>query len=271
MTGSTLELRGVGAECVAVRSWVPPMDVKASVLIVHGLAEHSGRFEHVGTFLSERGYRVTALDLPGCGESGGRRSHMESISEFHDAIEALVFELRDAGLPVILYGHSLGGLTSLTYSLDPERAQPDLLVLSAPALDAEVPMWQRKSAPLLARIAPTLALANPVDGAHLSRDPSVAEAYFSDPLVYTKATVAFGAASFAAMADAKERMGELDIPTYVFHGGQDALVPPQFSAPLADLDCVTRRLWPSLRHETHNEPEWEDVLGELVAWLDERV
>lgn len=267
---STVELRGVGAECVAVRSWSPPDQPKGSVLIVHGLAEHSGRFEHVGSFLSERGYRVQALDLPGCGQSGGVRSHMESMDEFHDAIEPLVAELRRSGHPVILYGHSNGGLAALTYVLS-GRPKPDLLVLSAPALDADLPKLQRKIAPLLRRFSSTLAFKNPVTGDQLSRDPEVGERYFADPLVHDAATVGYATASFDAMAFAKEHLQELDVPTYVFHGGQDPLVPPQFSAPLGDLDCVTRRLWPTLRHETHNEPEWESVLGEVADWLDERV
>lgn len=268
---STVEIRGTGDAALAVRNWPEPEDPKATVVLVHGIAEHSGRYEHVGGFLSDAGYRVVALDLPGCGRSGGRRSHMRSISEFHDAVETLVVEARGHGQPVVLYGHSLGGLTSLTYVLDGSRSQPDLLVLSAPAIDAEVPLWQRRAAPLLARVAPTFELPNPVEGDALCSDPSVAEAYFTDPHVYTSATVAFGAASFDAMTRAKANLDSLTIPTYVFHGGQDPLVPPQVSAPLGELDVVTRRLWPGLRHETHNEPQWEEVLGELVTWLDASV
>jgi acylglycerol lipase len=267
---SSLDIRGAGDACIALRSWDEPEHVKASVLIVHGLAEHSGRYEHVGAFLSEHGYRVRALDLPGCGHSGGRRSHMESIAEFHAAIEPVLEELASDGHPVVLYGHSNGGLTCLTYALS-DRTHPDLLVLSAPALDADLPKLQRKLAPLLRRISSTLSVSNPVDGEHLSHDPAVGEAYFADPLVHTSATVGYATASFDAMAYAKEHLHELAVPTYVFHGGQDALVPPQFSAPLGDVEGVTRRLWPTLRHETHNEPEWEAVLGEVVDWLDEQV
>lgn len=266
---STLELRGDGDACIAVRHWPEPESPKATVLIVHGLAEHSGRFEHVGSFLTAHGYRVRALDLPGCGHSGGLRSHMESMDEFHDAVEPLVAEARGDG-PVVLYGHSNGGLTALTYVLKGRQA-PDLLVLSAPALDADLPKLQRKVAPLLKRLVPTLALASPVTGGQLSRDPAVGEAYFSDPYVHTKATVSYATASFDAMAYATAHLTDLAVPTYVFHGGQDELVPPQFSAPLGDLPSVTRRLWPALRHETHNEPEWEDVVGEVVSWLDDQL
>ena len=106
---STLEVQGTGDAALAVRTWPAPAEPKADVLIVHGLAEHSGRFEHVGEFLTDAGYRVTGLDLPGFGRSGGRRAHVTSMDDFLDAVEHVLSDLR-AEVPVVLYGHSMGGL-----------------------------------------------------------------------------------------------------------------------------------------------------------------
>lgn len=240
------------------------------MLIVHGIGEHSGRYEHVGEFFTEAGFAVHAFDLPGFGRSGGRRAHVESFDLFLDVVEERLAAVGLDGRPTVLYGHSMGGLIALAYCLS-QRQPPDFAVLSAPALDANVPTWQRKGAPLLGRIVPKLPVASPIDGEQLSRDPAVGEAYFADPLVVTSTTAALGSELFATMDATRPQIGQLTVPTYVFHGGADTLVPPQFSAPLQDVAAVTRRLWPSLRHEAHNEPEYRQVLGEVLAWLDGRL
>jgi alpha-beta hydrolase superfamily lysophospholipase len=115
---------------------------------------------------------------------------------------------------------------------------------------------------------PKLAMANSIEGEQLSRDEAVGEAYFADPLVYTKATTRFGMELFGAQDRSHDVIGEIDTPTLVIHGGDDPLVPPSASAPLAALDSVDRKVYPGLRHELHNEPEQVQVLSEIAAWLD---
>lgn len=267
---SVLDVRGAGEDALAVRSWEQTGEPKAVIVLVHGIGEHSGRYERVGRWLSKAGYRVIAPDLPGFGRSGGRRAYVESFDDYLDVVERLLGEARDLGVPVVLYGHSMGGLISLDYALS-GRPAPDLLVLSAPAADAVVPGWQKRAAPFLSRVAPTVSLPNPIDGEQLSRDPAVGEAYFADPLVHTSATASLGAALFGAMDRARADLQELSIPTYLLQGGTDPIVLPEFTAPIGEVDCVTRRLWPELRHECHNEPEGEAVIGEVIDWLDGRI
>lgn len=257
---------GSGDDLRAHRKWRSTGRIAGRILLVHGLGEHSGRYEQVGAWFADRGYPVTAFDLPGFGASGGHRAYVPSFSAFTDAV-AEEFEKLSTDAPRILYGHSLGGLIALSYALT-DHPRPDKMVLSAPAVDATVPGWQRASAPLLARFLPKVALANPIKGEQLSSDPAVGEAYFADPLVYTKATTALGAASFGQMEWVQAHLAELSVPTYVLHGSDDSLVPPSFSAPLGDLPGVTRKLWLGLRHETHNEPAWQDVLSGVLEWLD---
>lgn len=249
-----------------VRDWAPEGTPKAHIVLVHGLAEHSGRYERTGRLLADAGYHVRSFDLMGAGGSGGRRWHCEDWSQFHDQVAVHVGWARSQGGPVVLMGHSLGGLISLGYLID-DHPRPDLAVLSAPSL-AGGAEWQRKLAPVIAKLTPTLTIPNPVDGDHLSRDPSVAEAYFADPLVVTKSTAKLGANAFAEIDRVKANLDRLDVPTYVFHGGEDRLVPTQASEPLADLDNVERTVYEGLRHETLNEPEGPEVVADLVAWLD---
>lgn len=252
-----------------VRDWAPEGEPKAHIVLVHGLAEHCGRYERVGSQLAESGFHVRSFDLVGAGGSGGRRWYVDAWSQYHDQVQSHVEWARAQGKPVVLFGHSVGGAISLGYALS-DRPQPDLVVLSAPAL-AGGAGWQKVLVPLLAKVAPTAAIPNPVNGEHLSRDPAVAEAYFADPLVIPKSTLRLGALAFAEIDDLNARLGQLEIPTLVIHGGDDKLVPTASSEPLADVGCVERKVYHGLRHETMNEPEGPEVVADVAAWIDSRL
>ena len=250
------------------KAWTPDGEPERSLLIVHGLGEHSGRWDHVARFFVERGYAVAAFDLRGHGESEGTRAYAGAFNDFVDDVQGIVESgLVRTDLPWVLYGHSLGGLIG-TYYLAEDRPHPAAGILSGPALDADVPGALRVAAQLLGRITPKLALANSIQGEQLSRDEAVGEAYFADPLVYTKATTRLGMEMFAAQDRVHDVIGAIDTPTLVIHGGDDSLVPPSASAPLAAVDSVERKVYPGLRHEMHNEPEQVQVLSEIAAWLD---
>jgi acylglycerol lipase len=240
------------------------------VLLVHGLAEHSGRYEHVGEWMAAEGLQVTGYDLRGFGASGGRRAWADRWSRHHDDLEERLLAIRAAAphLPVAIYGHSVGALVALGYAVaEPPRPVPDALVLSAPATDSSLPRWQKATAPILARLAPTLELKNAFDGTSLSRDPSVGERYLADPFNYHRTTTRFGADAFGEQARVRAAAGRLSLTTLVIHGGEDRLVPTASSEHLAELPTVTRRVHDGLRHESHNEPEGEEVISGVVAWL----
>ncbi len=171
---------------------------------------------------------------------------------------------------MVMYGHSMGGLIATRYA-ESDHPQPDLLVLSAPALDVNAPVVLKLVAKLVSRVLPGLRLAAPTKGELLSRDPAVGEAYIADPLVDMKATTRFGAEFLDAMARSRAALGSVRVPTLVIHGGDDTLVPPAASAPLAAIAGVDRRVFPGLRHEMHNEPEQLEVLEYVGAWLDRRL
>ena len=176
---STTEIvaRPDGAPDLLIRHWAAAGEAWASVLIVHGLAEHSGRYERTGAALASVGLEVAALDLRGAGASAGRRAYVERWAEYLDDVEWCLRALRDSagGRPVVLLGHSLGGLIALEYATS-GRPAPDLLVLSSPALDSTIPGWKRTVAGVLGRIAPTRLISNALDGEQLSRDPAVGAA-----------------------------------------------------------------------------------------------
>jgi alpha-beta hydrolase superfamily lysophospholipase len=139
--------------------------------------------------------------------------------------------------------------------------------LSAPGI-AGGAGWQKALAPILAKFAPKLAIPNNLDGDLLSRDPAVAEAYFADPLVVTKSTTKLGALLFDQFDQLNEQLGDLELPTFVIHGGDDRIVPTRATEPLGELDCVDRKVYPGLRHEILNEPEGPEIVADIVSWID---
>jgi acylglycerol lipase len=243
----------------------------ASVLLVHGLGEHSGRYEHVGDQMAVAGLDVYAYDHRGAGGSGGRRGHVDRWSQQHDDLDERLRAIRAsaAGRPVVLYGHSLGGLIVLGYLLT-DRPGPDLAIVSAPALDANLPSWKKALAPILGRIAPTLAVPNGFDGSTLSRDPSVAAKVDADLLAAKASTARFGAEALAEQARVRRGHADLALRILVLHGLDDGLVPARASEILASLPNVVRRTYPGLRHELHNEPEGPEVIDEMIGWIRER-
>ena len=252
------------------RRWSPSGPARAAVLLLHGMGEHSGRYEHVGARLAGHGLDVVAIDHRGHGLSGGRRGHVDDFDEYVVDVADQMAEVRALGLPVVLVGHSMGGLIA-TRSVVTGRVTPDLLVLSGPALSANVPGWMQALAKVMGRVMPRLAVRSAIDPAVLATDPAVGEAYVADPLVWTAATAGFGLQMMSAMDDTVARLQRLAVPTLVMHGADDELVPATASEPLAAVPGVERRALPGLRHEIFNEPVGLDLVDDAVAWVDARL
>jgi len=251
------------------RRWRPAGAAHGAVLLLHGIAEHSGRYEAVGDQLAEAGFDVVAIDHRGYGQSGGRRGHVDVWSQFLDDIEDQLAEVRTIGLPTILLGHSLGGLMAASYCVD-DRPLPDLLVLSGPAFDPgdSVSPILRMLAPVIARLFPHMELKDKGDPALLSVDPKVGEVFYADPLRVANPTASMGRATLGAIDSTRARLDRLSIPTLVMHGGDDRLIPTESSEILDGLPEVTRVVYPGLRHEIFNEPSGPEVVAEMIAWID---
>jgi alpha-beta hydrolase superfamily lysophospholipase len=161
-------------------------------------------------------------------------------------------------------------LIAAGYLVD-DRPKPDLAILSSPALDSALPGWKKRLAPVLARVSPTVAIPNAIDGATLSRDPSVAAKTVDDPLCVKVSTARFGALALAEQARVRAAAaGGFGIPALVIHGEDDRLVPVDASAVFAGAPLIERRTYPDLRHELHNEPEGPTIVDEIIAWLREQ-
>jgi acylglycerol lipase len=256
--------------------WPADGEPVAVALVVHGLGEHGGRYDSVADAFAMAGIDTHGYDHRGHGGSGGRRNHVERWAQLHDDLAEQVLRLRadHPALPLVLYGHSLGGLVCTGYVLSSEpRPLPDLLVLSAPGLDDELPSWKRSLARMLTGVVPKLRISNglPPDG--LSRDPGVRTRADADPLNSSSSTVRFGAEAFDEQDRVNAVLATIDampVPTYVFHGSDDPIVPLRASAVFEGKGDTTRHVHEGLRHECHHEPEHEHVLAEVVEWIGSR-
>ncbi len=250
---------------------------RAHLLLVHGIAEHAGRYPHVATQLANAGITTHAYDQRGFGGSGGHRAYVDRWSQYHDDLEDRLAEVRSEadGLPVVLYGHSMGGLIAIGYTLaDPPRPLPDLLVLSAPAIDAAVPGWKRGLADILGGTVPRFAIANTFPSGGLSSDPAVEAAYLADPLAVHRTTTRLGVSLFREQDRVKAALAggaRLPVTTYVLHGADDPIVPEAASRSLEGRANATRRVYPGLHHETHNEPSGAAVIDDTIAWIVSRL
>jgi acylglycerol lipase len=272
MTSTTETVPRDGAPDLLVRHWPVAGRAWASMLIVHGIAEHSGRYERTGAGFAAVGIDVSAIDLRGNGGSGGTRAYVEVWSDYLDDVEWQLARIRASadGVPVVLLGHSLGGLIAFEYATS-GRPAPDILVLSAPALDATVPGWKKAVARILSGIAPKRTIGNELTGDQLSADPAVGEAYFADPLVVRVTTTRLAAEALASQERCRDRLASLAIPTLVFHGGADTIVPVASSEPFAGIPGARRVVYPGLCHETLNEPSGPEIVADIVGWLREAI
>ena len=257
--------------------WTPDREPTAVVLLVHGYAEHCGRYNHVaGTFV-EQGATVHAYDQRGYGRSEGRRAYVDRFEQyladldlFRESVQA-----RTPNVPVFLFGHSMGGLVSLLYTLDSTPALQGLL-LSAPAIEVnpDLAPFLRPVAEWVGRFFPSLPTVRSPQGS-ISRDPAVVEDAQKDPLNYTGRTLARTGAELLRAGDkAQSRLHELQTPFLVFHGTADPLATPAWSKRLyerAAAEDKTLRFYDGLYHETFNEPEQDTVLRDLGTWLAERI
>ncbi len=242
------------------------------LVIVHGLAEHSARYEHVGRYFAARGYAVHAFDQRGHGESGGPRVHAPSFEVLLDDVEAFLGLLRGEhpGLPLVLLGHSMGGL-EVASLLVSRRPQLHAAVLSGPALRVPAGALRMTLGRVLSWVAPRMQIPSGISPDSISRDPQVVADYVADPLIPSTLSVGLGAALIDAARATAERGGGVEVPLLIVHGEADTLCDvegsrafhAQVNAPGSAL-----RTYPTLRHEVFNEPEHEIVLADVAEWLD---
>ncbi|MGJ3702391.1 alpha/beta hydrolase [Variovorax sp. AFSI2.2] len=263
--GETLSLRRLPSAAAS----------RAVVVLVHGLGEHAGRYQALAERLHGWGFAVWAHDHHGHGESSGARGGLPSELRLVDDLALVIDDARreNPGLPLVLLGHSLGGLVAA--SLVARGVRPvDGLVLSSPGLDPGLNGFQKALLAVLPRIAPRLRVGNGLDDNFLSHDRAVVQAYRDDPLTHDR--IGGRLARFLAHEGAlvQQAAAHWPVPTLLIYAGDDRLVVPAASRAFAEAAApsgmVEARCFESLYHEIFNELDAGPVFAALQRWLDKR-
>lgn len=259
---------------LAVYDAPTPAQARATVLLVHGLGEHAGRYAHVAAALHDGGYAVRAYDHQGHGRSEGARGTVRTHDGLLQDLACVIDDTRQqtGDRPLVLLGHSMGGLLAaraVATGLRPVEA----LVLSSPALGVRANPVQKLLLATLPGLLPHLAIGNGLDPQWVARDPEAVQAYLADPLVHDRISPRLGAWIYTEGPKTVAAAASWAVPTLLMYAGQDRLVDPQASdafAQQAPASCVQARRFEPMYHEIFNDPERGAVLAELRRWLDAR-
>jgi len=256
---------------LAYRTW-PGTSAKLNLAVVHGLGEHSGRYERFARGMAAFQMATWALDLRGHGESAGQRGHVDSWSHWVDDTAAFVrhIESQTSG-EVVPVGHSFGGVVVLSAIRSGKLANSRRFVLSSPALKlkAAVPGWKSTLGRVMSNLAPRLAMDNEVDPGTVSRIPEVVDAYRNDPLVHGKISSRLYVEWQRAAAENLARAGDITIPFLILAGTADRLIDPEGSKQLhAAAPAISElRLLDGRYHEPFNDQGSDEVFSLIAEWL----
>lgn len=262
---------------IFAQAWEPTIpQPRAVICLVHGLGEHTSRYPHVAEAFGRDGFVFFGADLRGHGRSGGARGHISSIEDLMKDIDVSLEQarLRYPGLPIILYGHSLGGIQVLYYGL---TRKPNVKGVIATASGLHTALEQQKAKIMMAKVLgsllPNASLASGLDPKSLSRDQKVVQAYIDDPLVHDKITFGFGKIMTGITHWVLDHASEFSLPLLLMHGKADVLAFPSSSMEVAAAlkEKCTLVLWDDAYHELHNEPEKGEVFKTMSLWMDARL
>ena len=246
---------------------------KAIICMIHGHGEHIERYEHLAHALNDAGYAMIGFDHRGHGQSAGVRGYIPSYETLLDDIEAFIAEASAyyPNTPYFFYGHSMGGNLVLNYALRRKTACKGIISTSPwLKLAFEPPAIQVFLGKMMNKIYPAFIQTSGLETTDISRDPEVVRAYEEDPLVHDKISASLFVGMYESGLWALEHASEFPLPLFLVHGSADKITSAEASREFAEKagEKVTLKIWDGFYHETHNEPEKEDVFKELIAWLD---
>ena len=258
------------------QTWLPDGEVKAAILLVHGLGEHSSRYGSLVERMTALGFSVYAVDHIGHGKSQGVRKHVDSFSDFTDTLDIFIKRVKKwhGDQPIFVLGHSMGGLITAQYLLKHQSLFAGA-ILSAPALKVSDGISKIKIiiGKFLARFFPKVGLL-PINPSKISRDPAVVQAYMDDPLIHKgKTSARLASELLKTIGSVQKKSTEIVLPIFIFQGTEDAIVHPQGSQEFYDTinsKDKTLKMYQGLYHEAFNEPEKEQVYNDVEQWLSAR-
>ncbi len=265
--------KGLKSLSLYYQCWLPDGEPKAVLLVVPGLAEHSGRYTNVVEYFVPKGYAVYGLDHRGHGKSEGLRCHVERFSDYVDDLKTFFDVIRGeyGDSKVCLVGHSMGGTIATVYSIQHQQELAGL-ILSGTTLKvgSSVTSVQVMAARVLSVLVPKMGVSV-IDASAISQDQAVVDAYVNDPLVYRgKVRARLGAEFLKAVQNLPYQMPEIKLPILIMYGTADKLSDPEGSNMLyqrAGSEDKTLKQYEGFYHEIFNEPGRDQVFADMEAWL----
>ncbi|MCF7801916.1 MAG: lysophospholipase [Candidatus Marinimicrobia bacterium] len=260
------------------QSWYPAEKPRAVVIIVHGIAEHSGRYAHVAECLCQNRIAVETFDLRGHGQSEGERIYIDRFSQFLNDLEHFILEVRrryPSG-PLYLLGHSMGGAIVTDFILERHVVDLSGILLSSPAVKVgrDVPGIVVALSSVISLLLPHQSTVT-LDSAGISRDPVVVQKYDSDPLNFRGAIPArTGAELIKTQKYIMRHAEKFTYPVLVMYGTGDTIVEPEGSKLLFNKiqsEDKTLKAYDGFYHEILNDPEKQRVLDDMLEWLNDRL
>jgi alpha-beta hydrolase superfamily lysophospholipase len=261
-----------------VQHLLPEGAPRAHLVIVHGYAEHSGRYAHVAEFFAGNGYAVHLFDLRGHGRSGGKKAYVDRFEHYLKDLTMVLDPLKREAKerPLFLLGHSMGGAVVAWYVLSRQPKHVDGVILSGALLKvgSSVSPFLQNISSVVGEWLPGLKTVR-LDTSTLSRDPEVVRAYETDPLVYNGPTYARAGAEMIGLSKRLYAgLERFDLPALILHGSADRLTDPEGSRALAQRAASadkTLKVYEGLYHEILNEPEREEVMRDILEWMEARI
>ncbi len=258
--------------------WSPEArsEAKAVIGIIHGMGEHTGRYAHVAQRFIDEGYIVMMFDQRGHGRTAGQRGHTPDYEQLLEGIDLMLAEAehRSQGLPIFLYGHSMGGNVTLNYIL---RRKPQIAgaIVTGPWLQLAFmpPSLQVWLARIVNRVYPSFSNNRPMKADHLTSDPEMARRYREDSLNHGFITARFYNCVVSAGLWALNHANELNVPLLLMHGGNDKVTSihasQQFAERAGSDRCMFKE-WPDFLHELHNDTNREEVISDALHWINQQ-
>ena len=252
----------------------PVTTPRAVIALVHGLGEHINRYVHLAAFFNKNDIALIGYDRRGHCQSEGKRGHTPNVEAFLDEIQTLLekTEAYYPGIPVFLYGHSMGGNLVLTYALRRELKAIGL-ISTAPhiRLGFEPPANLVAFGKVIRKIHPAFTQSNGLKVEHISSDPQVVQRYIDDPLVHDRITSATGIGMLEAAKWLDNYTGKIPLPALLMHGEADQITSPEGSELFAKRveGDIKLKIWPGLYHEIHNEKEQAEVFRFTLNWMNQ--
>ena len=257
-------------------SWLPNKKIKVAIGIIHGLGEHSSRYDDFAEYFCKKGYGVYSIDLRGHGKSEGKRGHVNNFKKLIDDSEEMFINIRKKNLnvPMVMFGHSLGGCIALNYLCENQSKEIDLAIISSPWLKTvlELPKFIIYIQKILVVLFPSFTLNNRLDPYHLSKNTNKVKKYIKDPLVHNRISLKMFSEVNKAIDKIENESEKINIPVLLLHGKKDNIISFKGTKKISKkINNSKLILYEGLYHEPHNDLEKNEILDNYTSFIKNNI